>query len=106
MYSQHDIYLDTIHNGYFLQRLTKDTMIPDITGKKEVKAIDVFKHAIKYFRDLMLSTIDKKGLGVKETNIRWVLTVPAIWSDSAKQFMTEAAVLVSMNLRHLHINAP
>ena len=81
-------------------------MIPDITGKKEVKAIEVFKHAIKYFRDEMLSTIDKKGLGVKETNIRWVLTVPAIWSDSAKQFMTEAAVLVSINLRHLHINAP
>ena len=66
-------------------------MIKDITGKKEVKAIEVFKHSIKYFRDLMLKTIDKKGLGVKETNIRWVLTVPAIWSDLAKQFMIEAA---------------
>ena len=41
-------------------------MIEDITGKKEVKAIEVFKHAIKYFKDLMLTTIDKKGLGVKE----------------------------------------
>ena len=43
----------------------------------------------------MLTTIDKKGLGVKETNLRWVLTVPAIWSDPAKQFMIEAAALVS-----------
>ena len=74
-------------------------MIKDITGKKEVKAMEVFKHAIKFFRDLMLSTIDKKGLGVKETNIRWVLTVPAIWSDPAKQFMIEAADGVSMNKR-------
>ena len=69
-------------------------MIKDITEKKEVKAMEVFKHAIKYFRDLMLNTIDKKGLGVKEENIRWVLTVPAIWSDPAKQFMAEAAVMV------------
>ena len=77
-------------------------MIKDITEKKEVKAIEVFKHAINYFRGLMLSTIDKKGLGVKEENIKWVITVPAIWSDPAKQFMTEAAELVNMDLRHLH----
>nr|XP_022291963.1 heat shock 70 kDa protein 12A-like [Crassostrea virginica] len=73
------------------QRLTKDTTIKDITGKKEVQAIDVFKHAIKYFRNQMLETITKKGLGVQEANIRWVLTVPAIWTDTAKQFMIAAA---------------
>ena len=72
-------------------------MIKDITEKKEVKAIEVFKHAINYFRGLMLNTIDKKGLGVKEENIKWVLTVPAIWSDPAKQFMAEAAVMVKWN---------
>lgn len=49
----------------------------------------------------MLCTIDKKQLGVKENNIRWVFTVPAIWSDAAKQFMTEAAVLVKIEY---HIN--
>jgi hypothetical protein len=27
-------------------------------------------------------------------DINWVLTVPAIWSDAAKQFMREAAVEV------------
>ena len=27
-------------------------------------------------------------------DITWVLTVPAIWTDSAKQFMREAAVQV------------
>lgn len=71
-------------------------MIEDITGKKEVPAIEVFQHGIKYFRDLMLNTIERKGLGVEEANIRWVLTVPAIWSEPAKQFMTKAAELVIM----------
>ena len=50
----------------------------------------------------MLKTIDRKNLGVKENNIRWVLTVPAIWSDPAKQFMIEAAALVK--IEYLHIN--
>ena len=27
--------------------------------------------------------------------IRWVITLPAIWSDAAKQFMREAALIVS-----------
>ena len=81
---------------YFLKSWTNDTMIEDITGKKEVNAIEVFQHGIKYFRDLMLNTIEKKGLGYEEANIRWVLTVPAIWSEPAKQFMTEAAELVIM----------
>ena len=44
----------------------------------------------------MLNTINSKRLSVKETNIRWVLTVPAIWSDPAKQLMIEAAELVSI----------
>ena len=49
----------------------------------------------------MLETIDKKGLGVQEANIRWVLTVPAIWTDAAKQFMIAAAEGVSLNKRPL-----
>nr|XP_022294724.1 heat shock 70 kDa protein 12A-like [Crassostrea virginica] len=76
--------------------LTNETMIEDVTGKKEIKAIEVFQHAIRYFKDLMLNTIEKKGLGVEENNIRWVLTVPAIWSESAKQFMIEAAELAGI----------
>lgn len=75
----------------FLKLWTNETTIKDITGKKEVKAIEVFQHGIKFFRDLMLKTIEKKGLGVEENNIKWVITVPAIWSEPAKQFMTEAA---------------
>ena len=70
--------------------------IRDSTGKREIFAIKVLTHAIKYFRKSMLNTIERKRLDVKETDIRWVLTVPAIWSDPAKQLMNEAAELVSI----------
>lgn len=35
----------------------------------------------------------------KRDAVRWVLTVPAIWKQPAKQFMREAAYLVSMRGR-------
>ena len=75
---------------------TKEIKIRDSTGKREILAIKVLTHAIKYFRKSMLNTINRKRLAVKETNIRWVLTVPAIWPDPAKQLMIEAAELVSI----------
>jgi len=31
---------------------------------------------------------------IKNDDIDWVLTVPAIWNDSSKQFMREAAEMV------------
>nr|XP_022321189.1 heat shock 70 kDa protein 12A-like isoform X3 [Crassostrea virginica] len=74
----------------------KEVKIRDITGKKEMLAINIFKHTIKYFRKLMLNTINGQNLDVKETNIRWVLAVPAIWSDKAKQLISEAAELAGI----------
>lgn len=55
-----------------------------------MKAFEVFFAAIKFFRDHLHDTLEKRGTGVRETNIQWVLTVPAIWDDDAKQFMREA----------------
>lgn len=39
----------------------------------------------------MMHTVEIKGMGVNESEIRWVLTVPAMWLDPAKQVITEAA---------------
>lgn len=36
--------------------------------------------------------------GVPDDCIRWVITVPAIWDDSAKQFIREAAEKVAIML--------
>jgi hypothetical protein len=66
-------------------------MLKDITGAKQMRAITVFAHAIRYLKDHMLKTLDQRGAGIKDRDINWVLTVPAIWDDPAKQFMREAA---------------
>jgi hypothetical protein len=41
-----------------------------------------------------LETFKKQGLQFEMDDIAWVLTVPAIWDDAAKQFMRLAATEV------------
>ena len=41
-----------------------------------------------------MKQVIKRTDAIKPSEINWVLTVPAIWSDAAKQFMREAAVEV------------
>lgn len=75
----------------FFQKLTKKSMIRDISGK-ELSAMYVFSKAIEYMHDLLLEELkEQNDDDIAEENIRWVLTVPAIWDDSAKQFMRDAA---------------
>jgi hypothetical protein len=38
------------------------------------------------------------SFGIEENEITWVLTVPAIWRESAKQFMREAANAVRSDI--------
>jgi len=41
---------------------------------------------------LLFEPLKQSQIGKWETH--WVITVPAIWNDAAKQFMTEAAFKV------------
>jgi hypothetical protein len=76
----------------FIKGLQRDFTIEDATGKS-LKARTVFSLSIKYLRDDLMNMTKKKVLGksIREDDIKWVLTVPAIWNDVAKQFMREAA---------------
>lgn len=57
-----------------------------------MKAIDVFGAAINYLKnDLQLKI---RGTLIQNEDIHWVLTVPAVCTGSAKQFMREAAYKV------------
>ncbi|KAJ8297866.1 hypothetical protein KUTeg_024397 [Tegillarca granosa] len=64
----------------------------DITGTKSMKAIDVFSHCIRYLKDEMFKIISDRVTSIDPSDIMYVLTVPAIWDDSSKQFMRQAAV--------------
>lgn len=58
----------------------------------------VFGHALRYFKDSCLKAVNESFVGggaVSADDVQWVLTVPAIWRQSAKQFMRYAATEVS-----------
>ncbi|XP_053374144.1 heat shock 70 kDa protein 12A-like [Mercenaria mercenaria] len=59
--------------------------------KQRMPAINVFSAAIKYLKDHFMKRLKDRIGDVRETDIHWVLTVPAIRHDGAKQFMKEAA---------------
>ncbi|XP_045205239.1 heat shock 70 kDa protein 12A-like [Mercenaria mercenaria] len=71
-------------------QLTRDVMIPDDKGR-QMAALLVFSISIKYLKDHLMDTLGKRMTGILPGDIKWVLTVPAIWSDGSKQFMREAA---------------
>ncbi|XP_021353677.1 heat shock 70 kDa protein 12A-like isoform X3 [Mizuhopecten yessoensis] len=70
--------------------LKRDAEIKDEQGHA-LPAMLVFSECIKYLRDETMKTLKTKGDLIRANEVRWVITMPAIWGDSAKQFMREAA---------------
>jgi hypothetical protein len=68
--------------------------IEDVTGKP-VTAMKVFGASIKALMNHLFHTFTERGINIKPEDIRWVLTLPAIWSDAAKNFMRKSANLVN-----------
>ncbi|XP_052099743.1 heat shock 70 kDa protein 12B-like isoform X4 [Mytilus californianus] len=64
--------------------------LKDVTGKT-LAALEVFSKFIKALKDHLLTQIIEKGKTIEPHEIRWVLTVPTIWTDASKQFMRECA---------------
>lgn len=78
------------------ERLTKETIVEDETGKS-MNALDVFSSAIQYLKNHLQNLLIEQGMKDREEvmeKVRWVLTVPAIWTDPAKEFMMEAGIKV------------
>lgn len=85
------------------QQISENVLIDDGLGKS-LSAIEVFSLAINYLAKSMrelLDTLMKKVL--LKSDIQWVLTVPAIWSEVAKQFKREAAEDVEIDRENLQI---
>lgn len=86
-----------------MKELTRDTKVRDESREKEkeLPALDVFAHSIRYLKNHLLNHLKKKSVanligGEDDEYIHWVLTIPAIWNDRAKQFMREAAKEVNL----------
>uniref|UniRef100_A0A803XVR7 Heat shock protein family A (Hsp70) member 12A n=1 Tax=Meleagris gallopavo TaxID=9103 RepID=A0A803XVR7_MELGA len=71
--------------------LTMETDLTAANGKK-VKALEIFAYALQFFKEQALKELsDQAGSDFENTEVRWVITVPAIWKQPAKQFMRQAA---------------
>ncbi|WAR12005.1 HS12B-like protein [Mya arenaria] len=75
---------------YKTKKLSRETKIKDLNGK-ELLAIDVFSKVISHLSEDFYEKLSKQKTGISSDDVLWLITVPAIWSDAAKQFMREAA---------------
>lgn len=86
-----DAKITVVTQVFFQARLNRDTLLEARSGKR-LRALDIFSKALKYLKDRALERIhEQSGVEYKAKEVRWVVTVPAIWKQSAKQFMREAA---------------
>ncbi|XP_033742661.1 heat shock 70 kDa protein 12B-like [Pecten maximus] len=82
--------------------LNRSFRLEDDQGRT-MQAIKVFTAAIKYLKNHLLTSCKNQMTNIVTSDIRWVLTVPAIWSDASKQFMREAAEAAGIKGDHLMI---
>ncbi|XP_060555962.1 heat shock 70 kDa protein 12B-like, partial [Ruditapes philippinarum] len=138
-YDAENEYRELLDNGedenyYFFKRfkmklyskigkdLNRDMTIEDESGR-QLLAANLFGMSVKFLVNDMLTSANKGIDGIiRPSEINLVLTVPAIWSDAAKQFMREVAKeagickeqltialepeAASLYCRHLHIYKP
>ena len=68
---------------------------------KEQLAVDVFSHSLGFMRRHLLHHLTEvMGKQPEAETIRWIITVPAIWDENAKQFMRKAAYKVRLTLQY------
>ncbi|ELU08606.1 hypothetical protein CAPTEDRAFT_151163 [Capitella teleta] len=88
LYSLHERFKMQLMHGEELSRVSKTRAIDG----RDLPLIKIFTMTIKYLKDhLRESMARSSSRHVDPSKIRWVITVPAIWSDAAKQFTREAA---------------
>lgn len=70
---------------------------------KLLPAVEIFAHAINCLKMKLFEQLDKDQKVLSPDDILWVLTVPAIWDDSAKDFMRKAALTAGLKNDNLRI---
>jgi hypothetical protein len=81
---------------HYNKELKDDTELVATNGQS-VRALTVFAYALRYFRNHALQEIrDQAQTNILNDDIRWVITVPAIWNAPAKQFMRQAAYMAEI----------
>jgi len=75
--------------------------------------LDVFAKCLEFLKNVATDTVNARHLRSQKDNpdveamynpsqIQWVITIPAIWSVTAKKFMRKAAYKVTLYLQISH----
>ncbi|XP_028673559.1 heat shock 70 kDa protein 12A-like [Erpetoichthys calabaricus] len=74
------------------QKITENLMISTMDSK-QLPALKVFSESLRYLKDHALKALSETVAEslVLPQDVTWVLTVPAIWDNAAKDFMRQAA---------------
>lgn len=84
----------TLFFRWFKMRLHKpgseDPMVMSANGR-QVRLSLVLAKALEFMKGDAVTCLNNKGMRVSAKGITWVITVPAIWSDWAKNMMRNAA---------------
>ncbi|VDI64525.1 Hypothetical predicted protein, partial [Mytilus galloprovincialis] len=72
------------------EKLSKSMKLRTIDGK-EMSCITVFAACIEHIKEMAYDRIKEVIKDIQDNDIHWVLTVPAIWNEQARQFMIKAA---------------
>ncbi|VDI21848.1 Hypothetical predicted protein [Mytilus galloprovincialis] len=77
-------------NLYNVEDITDKWKIGDI-NKESMTALHVFSSALAKLKEYAEIHIKKRHPKIAQDAIHWVITVPAIWRDKAKDFMRKSA---------------
>lgn len=77
-----------------MQNITEPFLLQDDKERIALPAVVIFVHSITALKTHFENAVKDRGVVFKPENVLYVLTVPAIWSESAKEFMKKAAIKV------------
>ena len=75
--------------------MNRNTEVEAVNGKRML-AMNIFTMAIEFMRKHLMCKLTNQKSCIKESDVMFVITVPAIWTDASKQFMRKAAIAVWM----------
>ncbi|XP_045165267.1 heat shock 70 kDa protein 12B-like [Mercenaria mercenaria] len=84
------------------KEITTDMVLTSENGN-ELPALFVFSESIKWMRNHVLTYLERTNCRYLEQMTKWVLTVPAIWTEGAKQLMRKAAQRAGIQRQNLCI---
>jgi hypothetical protein len=76
---------------YKMHLLHMDPNAKSVDGR-DLPLMRVISESLRYISDKGLEKLQEQVGKVVSTKIRWVLTVPALWSEEHKHFMRKAAI--------------